>query len=62
MQVRSRCRRLKAKHKLGLMAIDYLQLVRSGMKRESREIEVGVFNPTRTNSSSALSIALSCAP
>lgn len=42
MQVRARARRVKAKEgDLAIVVVDYLQLMRSGMGRESREIEIG---------------------
>jgi replicative DNA helicase len=42
MQVRARARRTRAKEgDLALVVVDYLQLMRSGLARESREIEIG---------------------
>lgn len=40
LQIRSRCRRLQARHGLSLIVIDYLQLMRSGLKHDSREQEI----------------------
>ncbi|GFK92505.1 Replicative DNA helicase [Fundidesulfovibrio magnetotacticus] len=40
MEVRSRCRRLKAEHGLGLVVVDYLQLMRSARRVDSREQEI----------------------
>jgi replicative DNA helicase len=40
MEMRAKCRRLKAKHGLGLVVIDYLQLMQSPRKSESRQQEV----------------------
>jgi replicative DNA helicase len=42
MQLRARARRVRAKEgDLAVVVVDYIQLMRSGMGRESREIEVG---------------------
>jgi replicative DNA helicase len=40
MEVRAKCRRLKAKHGLGLVLIDYLQLMQSPRRSENRQQEV----------------------
>jgi replicative DNA helicase len=40
MEVRAKTRRLKAEHGLGLIVIDYLQLMRAGIKTDSREQEI----------------------
>ncbi len=40
MELRGKARRLKAEHGLGLVVIDYLQLMRAGSKVESREKEI----------------------
>jgi replicative DNA helicase len=40
MDLRARCRRLKAEHGLGLVVIDYLQLMRASRHIESREQEI----------------------
>ena len=39
-EIRSKCRRLKARHGLDLLVIDYLQLMRSQKKTENRQQEV----------------------
>jgi replicative DNA helicase len=39
-ELRARARRLKAKHGLGLVAVDYLQLMLAGGSTESRQVEV----------------------
>lgn len=44
MEIRSKCRRLKQQHNLGLVVIDYLQLMTSGKKVESRQQEVSEFS------------------
>jgi replicative DNA helicase len=40
MELRAKTRRLKAEHGLGLVLIDYLQLMRAGVKTDSREQEI----------------------
>lgn len=40
MELRGKARRLKAEHGLGLIVVDYLQLMRAGSKVESREKEI----------------------
>ncbi|MBX3275782.1 MAG: replicative DNA helicase [Sandaracinaceae bacterium] len=40
MELRGKARRLKAEHGLGMIVVDYLQLMRAGTKVESREKEV----------------------
>ncbi len=40
MQVRGKARRLRAEHGLGMIVIDYLQLMRSGVKNDNREQEI----------------------
>ena len=40
MEMRAKCRRLKARHGLGLIIVDYLQLMQSPRKSENRQQEV----------------------
>lgn len=40
LELRARARRLKAEHDLGLIVIDYLQLMRSSRRTDSRELEI----------------------
>jgi replicative DNA helicase len=40
MEIRAKCRRLKQKHDLRLVVVDYLQLMSSPSRRESRQQEV----------------------
>ena len=40
LELRARCRRLKAEHRLGLVVVDYLQLMRSSRDIDSREQEI----------------------
>ena len=43
-EIRAKCRRLKQQHNLGLIVIDYLQLMTSGKQVESRQQEVSEFS------------------
>jgi len=44
MEIRAKCRRLKQRHNLQLVVIDYLQLMTSGKRVESRQQEVSEFS------------------
>jgi replicative DNA helicase len=44
MEIRAKCRRLKQRHNLKLVVIDYLQLMSSGKRVESRQQEVSEFS------------------
>lgn len=44
MEIRAKCRRLKQRHDLKLIIIDYLQLMTSGKRVESRQVEVSEFS------------------
>ncbi|MEJ6018542.1 replicative DNA helicase [Corynebacterium sp. H113] len=44
MEIRAKARQLKQKHDLGLIVVDYLQLMSSGKKVESRQQEVSEFS------------------
>jgi len=44
MEIRAKARRLKQQHDLRLVVIDYLQLMTSGRKVESRQVEVSEFS------------------
>jgi replicative DNA helicase len=44
MEIRAKARRLKQRHDLKLIVIDYLQLLSSGKKVESRQLEVSEFS------------------
>jgi replicative DNA helicase len=44
MEIRAKCRRLKQRNNLKLVVIDYLQLMTSGKKVESRQQEVSEFS------------------
>ncbi len=40
LEMRARCRRLKSEKKLGMVVVDYLQLMRAGRRIDSREQEI----------------------
>ncbi len=44
MEIRAKCRRLKQRHDLRLVIVDYLQLMSSGKRVESRQVEVSEFS------------------
>ncbi|HEX5017550.1 MAG TPA: replicative DNA helicase [Actinomycetes bacterium] len=44
MEIRAKCRRLKQRHDLKLVIVDYLQLMSSGKRVESRQQEVAEFS------------------
>ncbi|MGH3489720.1 MAG: replicative DNA helicase [Actinopolymorphaceae bacterium] len=44
MEIRAKCRRLRQRHDLKLVIIDYLQLMTSGKRVESRQVEVSEFS------------------
>ena len=44
VEIRAKCRRLKQRHNLKLVIIDYIQLMTSGKKVESRQLEVSEFS------------------
>ena len=44
MEIRAKARRLKQRHDLRLVVIDYMQLMTSGKKVESRQLEVSEFS------------------
>jgi replicative DNA helicase len=44
MEIRAKCRRLKQQHDLRMVIIDYLQLMSSGKRVESRQVEVSEFS------------------
>lgn len=46
LEVRAKARRIKAEHGLSLIVIDYLQLMRSGSKTDSREQEISEISRT----------------
>ena len=46
MEIRAKCRRLKQRHNLKVVVLDYLQLLSSGKRVESRQQEVSEFSRT----------------
>ena len=44
MEIRAKCRRLRQRHDLKFVVIDYLQLMTSGKRVESRQVEVSEFS------------------
>ena len=44
MEIRAKARRLKQRHDLRLVIVDYLQLMTSGKRVESRQVEVSEFS------------------
>ncbi len=46
MEIRAKCRRLKQRHNLKMVVLDYLQLLSSGKRVESRQQEVSEFSRT----------------
>ncbi|MBU1003307.1 MAG: replicative DNA helicase [Proteobacteria bacterium] len=46
LELRARCRRLKAEKDLGLVVVDYLQLMRAGRQIDSREQEISEISRT----------------
>ena len=38
--MRAKCRRLKLKHQLDMVVIDYIQLIKGGLRKESRQQEI----------------------
>lgn len=46
LELRARCRRLKADKDLGLVVVDYLQLMRAGRRIDSREQEISEISRT----------------
>jgi replicative DNA helicase len=44
LEMRAKCRRLKAEHNLGLVMVDYLQLVTSGGRVENRQQELSAIS------------------
>ncbi len=44
LEIRAKARRLKQEHKIGMIIIDYLQLMTTGIKMESREREISMIS------------------
>jgi replicative DNA helicase len=61
MEIRAKCRRLKTKHNLGLVIIDYLQLMTSPRKSENRQQEVSEISRNLKILARELEIPVICA-
>jgi replicative DNA helicase len=61
MEMRAKCRRLKAKHGLGLIIIDYLQLMQSPKKSENRQQEVSEISRSLKILARELEVPVLCA-
>jgi replicative DNA helicase len=61
MEMRAKCRRLKAKHGLGLVIIDYLQLMQSPRKSENRQQEVSEISRNLKIMAKELDVPVVCA-
>jgi replicative DNA helicase len=56
LEMRAKCRRLKAEHGLGLVIVDYLQLMQSGGRVENRQQEISSISRSLKGLSKELSI------
>lgn len=56
MEMRSKARRLQLEHQLGLIVVDYLQLVDPGRRLDSRVQEVGIISQSLKNLARELNI------
>ena len=61
MEMRAKCRRLKSKHRLGLVIIDYLQLMQSPRRSENRQQEVSEISRHLKIMAKELDIPVICA-
>ena len=61
MEMRAKCRRLKAKHGLGLVIIDYLQLMQSPRRSENRQQEVSEITRALKMMARELNVPIICA-
>lgn len=61
MEIRAKCRRLKAKHGLGLIVVDYLQLMQSPRRSENRQQEVSEISRGLKILARDLEVAVVCA-
>lgn len=61
MEIRAKCRRLKAKHNLGLVIIDYLQLMQSPRRSENRQQEVSEISRSLKILARELDVPVICA-
>ncbi|MDZ7371387.1 MAG: replicative DNA helicase [candidate division KSB1 bacterium] len=56
LELRSKARRLKAEHNIGLIVIDYLQLMRLATRVENRQIEIAMISQSLKNLAKELDI------
>ena len=61
MEMRAKCRRLKAKHGLGLVLIDYLQLMQGPRRSENRQQEVSDISRSLKILAKELALPVICA-
>ena len=61
MEMRAKCRRLKAKHGLGMIIIDYLQLMQSPRRSENRQQEVSEISRSLKILARELEVPVICA-
>jgi replicative DNA helicase len=61
MEMRAKCRRLKGRHGLGLVVIDYLQLMQSPKKSENRQQEVSEISRALKIMAKDLNVPVVCA-
>jgi len=61
MEMRAKCRRLRARHGLGMVIIDYLQLMQSPRRSENRQQEVSEISRSLKILSKELNIPVLCA-
>jgi replicative DNA helicase len=61
MEMRAKCRRLKGRHGLGLVIIDYLQLMQSPKKSENRQQEVSEISRALKIMAKDLDVPVVCA-
>jgi replicative DNA helicase len=61
MEMRAKCRRLKGRHGLGLVVIDYLQLMQSPKKSENRQQEVSEISRALKIMAKDLDVPVVCA-
>jgi replicative DNA helicase len=61
MEMRAKCRRLKARHGLGLVIVDYLQLMQSPRRSENRQQEVSEISRSLKVLAKELQVPVLCA-
>jgi replicative DNA helicase len=61
MEMRAKCRRLKARHGLGLVIVDYLQLMQSPRRSENRQQEVSEISRSLKILAKELEVPVLCA-